>query len=509
VLAVLLMFLQYSSPMVQLQTGGATFDFYISTTGNDANLGTLGSPWGITAINTKQSTYAGLRLGILPGTYDVSVTLQNCTVEEAILQIQGGPNSSTKTYIGTSNSSGFYQQGTAILDCYGSVGAYGGGNTTQFPYPIGQTDGGGNAGPQPTNLGNWTLDGLIFSGYSRWAIGIADSGGGPGQIPNATVQNCTFHNGRNPTLTTHPGPITAYRVSNLLISNCWFYDNNSPADKNHYSGILVFGVTGPSSGVIIEKCTLINSSTIYLAEDNNLVDNVTIRQCYMDMTAAAPSGGGNFSQSYAIQGVGSDGRSGGGITSNFHNNIVRGGNAYDMSGTFPTSVGVNFYNNTWDRANATGYDNSAGGLYRMVELTGNTNLFQAYNNLVYDNGAGAYGQYQQVASNIDGFTVLDYNCYGGTSGFYAYGANGGAAIGSVSFATWKTDTGGDAHSIQSAVNPFTNNGINALAYQISLGSPAYQFGYTGGTSSGSVVNAGAWDGVVTQIGCSFADGRTT
>jgi hypothetical protein len=501
-------FLQYSAPIVQQSSGGATFDYYISTTGSDSNVGSLASPWAVTGINTKQATYSGKRVGILPGTYDLSVTMQNCTVEEAILQIQGGPNSSTRTYIGTSNASGFYQQGTAIFDCYGSVGAYGGGNTTQFPYPLGQTDGGGNAGPQPTLLGNWTIDGLIFSGYSRWAVTLADSGGGPGQIPNVSILNCTFHNGRNPTLTTHPAPIMVYFGSNVLISNCWLYDNNSAADKNHYSAILLFGVGGPTSGVTIEKCTIINSSTIYMAEDNSLVDNVTIRQCYMDMTLA---GSGNFTAPYAIQGGGTDGRSGGGITQNIHNNIVKGGNFYDMSGTMPTSVGVNFYNNTWDRSGGTGYSNSDGGLYRMEELTGNTHLFSAYNNLVYDNGAGAYGQYQAVACNVDGFVVNDYNVYGGTSGFYEVGANGGADIGSVSFATWKSGTSSDAHSIQSSTNPFTSSGsgVNALAYGVVSGSPAYQFGFTGGTSSGSVVNAGAWDGIVTQIGCSFADGRNT
>ena len=484
-------------------SSGQTFAFYIATTGSDSNVGSLASPWAITAINTKQSTYAGLRLGILPGTYDVSITLQNCNVEEAILQIQGGPNSSTRTYIGTSNAGGTYQQGTAIIDCFGASGQYGGGNSL-FPYPIGQTDGGGNAGPQPSNLGNWTLDGLIFSGYSRWAITCADSGGGPGTISNVQILNCTFHNGRNPTLTTHPAPIMLYRVNNVLVSNCWLYDNNSPADKNHYAAILIFGVGGPSTNVTIEKCTIINSANIYGAEDNSAVDNVTIRQNYFDMRLA---GSGNFSPPYGIQGFG---KTGAGLTAcNFHNNIVRGGNFYDMSGTLPTQNGVNFYNNTWDRAAGTGYSNSDAGLFRMVEAVGTTGIFTAYNNLVYDNGAGAYGQYQCCAANIDGFAILDYNCYGSTTGFYAYGANGGAAIGSVSFATWKSDTGGDAHSIQSAVNPFTNNGVNALAYQISPGSPAYQFGFTGGTSAGTVVNAGAWDGIVTQIGCSFADGRTT
>jgi hypothetical protein len=487
-------------------SGGMVFNFFISTTGSDSNSGTsTSSPWAITAINTKQSTYAGQNVGIMPGTYDVSVTMQNCNVQEAILQIKGGPNSSTRTYIGTCNSSGQYQQGTAILDCFGTVGQYGGGNITSFPYPIGQTEGGGNAGPQPSNVGNWILDGLVVSGFSRWGICVNDSGGGLPQVPNVTIQNCTLHNSRNPTTNTHPGPIIIYRATNTLVTNCWLYDNNSTAaDGNHYAGILIFGITGPTSGIIIEKCTLNNSSTIYSAEDNNAVDNVTIRQCYMDMTLA----GTNFNQPYAIQGAG---KAQSGLTAcQFHNNIVKGGNFYDMSGTLPTENGIVFYNNTWDLDGGTGYGSSDAGLFRGVESVGSTALFTVYNNLVYDNGASTLGQLGYIASNTDGFALIDYNIYGTiASKYFTYGANGGGEIGSVSFSTWKTTVGGESHSITNATNPFTNVGVNALAYTIVSGSPAFGAGRVGGLSSGGVVNAGAWDGVVTQIGCSFADGRST
>ena len=101
------------------------------------------------------------------------------------------------------------------------------------------------------------------------------------------------------------------------------------------------------------------------------------------------------------------------------------------------------------------------------------------------------------------FSVLDYNIYGAiNNGFYTYGANGGGGAGAVSFAGWKSATGGDAHSTTNTTNPFTNNGANALQYQISPGSPAYQTGRVGGVSSGAVCNVGAWDGTVTQIGYS-------
>src|SRR5579872_1515131 len=80
-------------------SAAAPFDYYISTTGSDSNPGTLASPWAITAINTKQSTYAGKRVGLLPGTYPVS-HLMGTNENVAALTLAGGSGSSSQTYIG-------------------------------------------------------------------------------------------------------------------------------------------------------------------------------------------------------------------------------------------------------------------------------------------------------------------------------------------------------------------------------------------------------------------------
>ena len=476
------------------------FDYYISTSGSDGNPGTLASPWAITAINTQQSAYAGKRLGILPGTYDVSVMMRNARSEAAILQIQGGPNSSTPTYIGTSNASGIYQQGTATLDSYGSVGAHGGGNTVS-PYVIGQTAGGTNVGPQPSNLGNWILDGLIITGFSNWAIAVSDYGGFA-PISNVTIQNCTCANSVCTLTTTHPGPIIIYRGNNILVSNCWLYNNvNTAADNTHYAGIMIFAIGGPTTGVTIEKCTMVNSSCINAGMDNYAVENVTIRQCYFDMTDA----GTNFHQANAMMGFM---KTQTGLTADsIHNNIIKGGNPLDV---YPADQGDNaiaFYNNTWDLAGG-----SPGVGVRFEENSGFGNgraggaLFSYYNNLVYDNGATNNG-YGYVVCNSDGFRVCDYNIYGTINNFATYSPGGGMnGPTSQSFASWKAAIGGDSHSSTSSTNPFTNNGSYALQYLVQSGSPAYQAGHVGGTSSGAVCNIGAWDGTVTQIGCNFAGG---
>src|SRR6516162_10176536 len=55
------------------QTTTASFDFYISPTGNNANAGTQASPWAITALSSK-AAIAGKRVGLLDGTYVLTGT---------------------------------------------------------------------------------------------------------------------------------------------------------------------------------------------------------------------------------------------------------------------------------------------------------------------------------------------------------------------------------------------------------------------------------------------------
>jgi Chitobiase/beta-hexosaminidase C-terminal domain len=473
-----------------------TFHYFISPTGSDSNVGSLASPWSITAINTKQSTYAGSSVGIMPGTYDVSVLMQNAGYEGAVLQIQGGPNSSTPTTIGTCNSSGVYQAGTATLDAYGSVGAYGGGNTTHYPYVIGQTVGSTGTGPQPSNVGNFILKGLTIWRFNAWAVAV---GGGvdtlPSQPQNITLQDLTLWGGVTGITGTHPGAIMLYDYNNVTVTNCMVYDNISTAtaDPTHNgASITGEGFGGGSSGLLVQLCTVIESPGFYLFQDNGNVSDTIIEQCYFDMTTTT-----GVSQTTAFAG-GTNSVTG--QTGNiFRNNIIRGGGCADNVGLYASYNGSPFlfYNNTWDRQGGSG-GNQLG--FRCLEASGSSALVSAYNNLFYDNGSGSLGGYGYMAANVDGFTVCDYNIYGTLNQFSTY-ASGGTSSTSRTFSTWQTAIGGkDAHSSTNSTNPFTNNGAYALQYQISSGSVAYQTGKVGGVSSGAAVNVGAWDGIVTQIG---------
>jgi hypothetical protein len=493
---------------VSRAASSATFNYYISTSGNDSNPGTLASPWAITAINTKQNVYAGARVGILPGTYDVSGLMGrfHCPA----LMINGGPNASTPTYIGTSNSSGQYQIGTATLDAKGSSGIYGGG-TSNYSTVIGSAAGQSGGPGTPAKWGNWTLDGIIVVGFSVWAAQVGSFDGAGGQMPNTSFLNCTFANG-NATATNssgiHSGPMELYSYTNCVVSNCMFSNNTNSGntDSSHFAGITAWGGigTGASSGLTIEYCTMLNTCGIYGIYDTGVISGTTINNCYFDMST---TGGTGLPNIIAIQGFGNTG-AGGLAASSFHHNICKGG--WFMDGTADNdsqdawATAASYYNNTYDLAGGAA---SAGTGFRFVAASGHTGNFTCYNNLCYDNGMTGGAEWGYNASNTNGFALCDYNIYG-SKAFTTYGANGSqSTTQGLSFSTWKAAIGNrEAHSSTNSTNPFTKNGSYALGYKVQAGSPAYQAGRVGGVASGAVCNVGAWDGTVAQIGCNLAGG---
>ena len=118
---------------------------------------------------------------------------------------------------------------------------------------------------------------------------------------------------------------------------------------------------------------------------------------------------------------------------------------------------------------------------------------------------GTPGGYGYFLVNADAFALIDYNLYSGGALWTTVPAGNHTSSGATShtsLTSWQSAVGGDAHSITTAPT-FTNAGSYALQYTTTTGS-AYQAGRVGGLSSGAPINLGAWDGNVTQIGCTFA-----
>lgn len=500
---------------------GGSFQFFISPTGSNSNTGTsIGSPWAITAINAKQSTYAGQNVGIMAGTYDVSgmMFVGAASGHSPALMINGGPNSSTPTYIGACNSSGVYQSNAAILDAKGASGFFGGSNTNNST--IMGSAAGNTAGPSstPANWGNWIVDGLNFTGFSFWAFQVGSFDASGGLMPNTVIKNCCFYDSTNANAFTstggvHSGPMELYNYSNCLVSNCWFYNNrtNTSNDRSHFAAITSWGFSGLglSKGLTVQFCSFVDSCGLYGITDTGATGGTIITQCYFDLTNAAPGNG--LPCGMAIMGFNGASSQSNGLGACFiTNNVVKGGGVFDGWNVDTSQVWANnlqISNNTWDLAAGAGFGAASMG-YRALEASGSSGIFSCYNNLAYDNGFTGAMSYGYMAMNSDIFALCDYNIYGTQNDFNTFPTLGSGLPSPTetnhTFTTWKSSIGAlEVHSSTNATNPFTNAGALALAYTVTSG-PAFGTGKIGGTSGGAACNAGAWDGTVTQIGSTLA-----
>src|SRR6185437_294962 len=244
--------------------------------------------------------------------------------------------------------------------------------------------------------------------------------------------------------------------------------------------------------------------------------------------------GGQLQNLCPIWGGCEDGNNNGGNTGNngtlaqFHHNICISWNGTaalspgNLGSTFISlwygngqgywSYPVACYNNTFvasSSLNGCGFLASSGGASTQ-------GFVQFYNNGFWTGAFNTVGQYGWFFTNKNAFSLIDYNIYGttpGSSNWANFSANGSQGLGAIastatSFANWKTlitgATGLDSHSSVNGVNPFSNNGIYALQYQVQSGSPWFNAGRVGGVVAGASTNVGAWDGTSSQIGCNFA-----
>lgn len=476
-------------------SGAATFDHYISTTGSDSSAGTFAAPWAITAINTKQATYAGKRLGLLPGTYDVS-GLMGTNEAVAALTIMGGSSSSVQTYIGSSDSSGNYSRGTATLDAKAASGFYGGSNSNQSPIMAARA-----------GADYWTVDGLRFIGFSMWAFHIGDSPSGGACPIGWTIQNCEFTGGNDQNNTTsngvNCGVLIVYGSVNGLFTNNWCHDNVGSTDTQHWSCVYQWGLgSTATANNSYTYNTIVKSGNLHGKEATQY--NTTIAYNYIDMTGTLATS--EYCGS-AIMGFMADAGNAGATLTTWHHNVIL---ANDIALNFDNDNPSNSYTNS----PLTVYNNtvivighSADGFVNGgYGGSGSSHQVSYYNNLYYDNGqsAAAYGYW---LTNTDALSVCDYNIYGVWNKFNTVppGATGSSGLTSYSLlSAWASAIGGkESHSSTNSANPFTNNGTYAKQYQVQSGSPAYQTGRVGGTTGGAVCNVGAWDGSVTNIGASW------
>jgi hypothetical protein len=462
-------------------TGSSSFDYYISPTGSDANPGTMAQPWAITAINTHRADYAGKRVGLLDGTYNVHTLVQaGGGWSKPALAINGGSSADSPTVIAAVNPR------QAILTAA---------NPATGAYPTSGCGVIGQGYMQTANKGNVTIDGLYITRAFQYGIafyvpiGDQQEGGASG----FTVRNCEIYDVGG-VVNNNVGGILMCFCTGALISNNKIHSVQPPNVLN--------GNLGNAAGIFSFHChsNVYEYNTIYdcnsgIYDKNNYNGNHTYRYNYVESAGLTP---------YAALKDCSGGNAGDIVT--VHNNILLGPVIWDGSNAFnmPSLQGLVFYNNTCVFGGAQKTDNGifyAAGA-NTVSPAATVTFF---NNIVQCSGAIGYaGLVDFCAGSV---ALSNYNCFSAVGGEQMLALaplskpRGTPKV--YSLAEWRSATGMDAHSTASAAGFTSPLDRTPSGFQLRSASPGQGSGRVGGVASGITTDIGAWGGGATQIGCNF------
>ncbi len=458
------------------------FDYFISTTGSDSNSGTsVAQAWAITSLldgSTHQSSIAGHRICLVSATYDISALTStnfpgsnSSNYNYPILNLPAG-SSGHPTYISSCDTNGLYAPRTSTVKITST--------NTGVNYVIGQDSGG---------TGYFTIDGIVFDGGGTGTTTLGYNSPfmyyTPGTSNTAvTIENSEFKNVyTNLASGNNYGAITLSEVNTLpigvVITNNYFHDIRRTNQAQHTHAILSLGATAP---VITYNSFYNNNEHIDLKID----------------TAAGTIAYNYFSTITETDAI--RGNDGFGLTQTNVANAVHH-NVFDAIGGNLTGDDAGNYTNALDFHNNTAYDTRSTSVALLLDQRAtSTGTATSYNNIFVQTAATS-ATYGYVAfSNL---SLSDFNCYGysnNTDGWY------NSATQYSTFANWKASAGTpDTHGVSTTPSGITftgsiTPGAGPTQYQLSTMSPCYQTGKTGGTTGGTTVNMGAWDGIVTQIG---------
>jgi len=452
----------------------ATFDYYIGPNGSDSNPGTQSQPWAITALNTKQSVYAGKKVGLLDGTYNVYSLCQAGSYSSPALRVNGG-TAGSPTVVAAVNAR------QAILT---AANPSGGGYPTNQCAIIGQGSGG-----QPT-AGNVVVDGLYLTRSMQFGATFYPSAGSsaPGGATGTVIQNCEIYDiagNENGNM----GGVLFYYNTGAVVRNCKIHAC-IPTSGN----VSLWDC----AGIFSQEClgNVYEYNTVYDCNvaiyDKNTTAGSTYRYNYLEVM-------GTYSNSAFEDCAGG----GAGTAVTAYNNIIVsptgiwGSNAAHL----PSLQKWVLYNNTFWYPNGAFAGQGSAGVFLPTSAT-----VTFYNNIV---ACAASGATNGPACFCDGTVALsDYNCFQGAKsdgGVFAISpASSPYAFKDYSIPAWQTYSGKDSHSQLVA--------IGTLFRSATLGNPASfktlpagvaGAARVGGVSSGASTDPGAWGNGAAQIGCNF------
>jgi len=429
----------------------AGFDYYIGPNGSDSNAGTQASPWAITALNSKRTTYAGKRVGMLDGTYNLVDILGQPSgpFDTNQLLVQGG-TAASPTILQSVNLHGAIIDGdrprcTTGAEC-------------------------GLIGPHSSYL---VFDGLKLIRANYRAITntlVADY---------FTVQNCWFNDqvfevgtggGKN------SATLFMQRTVGSMVSNCRFEQAGSPIDTNRHAFVQFYEATD----CVVEYCTIIGNATppsgngVHFKDVNN--KHLTVRNCFIDQT--------NSTNSFSKECILWHGNGGTDGKETCHHNVL-------IAGNYAAPLCSEGNSSSWDIYNNTIIGNPKYSQAGLDHLELGSPTINVYNNIFSRQQLGSRGDMSLPA--IGRIGNVDYNLYDSSPALQVQVA-GSTTAGSLS--AWQTLSGKESHSQQTADPLFVGTGVDAAKWQLQSTSPAKKLG------AGST-EIGAWAGQ-TQIGCDFS-----
>lgn len=451
-----------------------TFDFYIGPSGSDSNNGlTTGTPWAITALNTKRATYGGLTVGIMDGEYDCSA-MQNYLGDGddnpyPIFQIQGGSEGSP-TVIKAVNARAAH------------LNLRNGATRNKRPC-IGQYSGSHGQG--------WvTIDGLEISGGAMWLMsffGVAASDLNRSQWKDGIIiQNCELHDTMLTPADNNPA--------------VWFDECINPTMRNN----LIYDIWdvgtsyGPCAmmtlscrGAVFEYNEVYNTRTCVHDKHNNgtnyASDGFIIRNNYI-----------HDLEDYAFIGLDTEYRALAPDdtyqTSYIQNNVIVGTNGgWYCKSNSATRMPIVVSNNTFVLTR-----NIDSGWIATMATTSDT--FSFYNNIHERNGF-SIGYLGDVNVSVGALGVIDYNMYDSSFEWTLLSPiddTSGSGTAYTTLAAVRAATTAEDNSI--IATPVFVGGAGAAAYALDTGSPGLNAGKVGGTSGGASCHMGAYDGIITRVG---------
>jgi hypothetical protein len=479
-----------------------TFDFYISPTaspsGDAASPGTLASPWSLNALNTRGSTYAGKRVGIIgdQGTYNCLSIYTTANGGSSFgaqgylaagFQVTGG-TAGSPTFVGSCNSSGVYAVSLAVLD--GGVTSISQGSTVNS---VGNAIIGNQGVGQSNGSSYVTIDGLTIQNvyYRHIAMGCQ---GSAGSVNGMVVQNChltgTLYNqlgGANPSF------ITIYNSAAPVVQNN-LGDATINDSSNRTSGIEFWACNNHLAQYNTLIMTAAGCAGLYIKNVNQY--NAQVRYNYFDLSAC-PSLASNGVFAWDLQGSSSN-------TSAFHHNIIVSNGQCNDTNIYDVSNG-NYAENRQH------YNNTFVGVPGMAAYCladqGSGAFFTGYNNIFARTSVGGTGDVTLLSGSV---ATENYNLFQTAPRVSIAGA-------SYSSLAALQAAGYDTHSIVGA--PTFVGGSPTLPsqkYQLASGSLGKGTGSSNGQTSGTAIDMGAWGGTdlntgqaIAQIGANLTSSVTT